>query len=133
MKLVLRLLHLAVFFIQSFLSYSALGGVAADPVTAASYSHCKLRSWPLKFCLLGARKLRSADAAFELLESFKSIQSRGAIRKQMMNKMNDILQQFRREIDSTTAIFHTLKVCTHNSCCHAVQYQKPAANPYACL
>ena len=56
-----------------------------------------------------SRKLRSADAAFELLESFKSIQSRGAIRKQMMNKMNDILQQFRREIDSTTAIFHTLK------------------------
>lgn len=29
-----------------------------------------------------------------------------------MNKMNDILQQFRREIDSTTAIFHTLKVGT---------------------
>ena len=57
-----------------------------------------------------ARKLRSADAAFELLESFKSIKSRGAIRKQMMNKMNDILQQFRREIDTTTAIFHTLKV-----------------------
>lgn len=28
----------------------------------------------------------------------------------MMNKMNDILQQFRREIDTTTAIFHTLKV-----------------------
>ncbi|DBA95316.1 TPA: Dynein heavy chain cytoplasmic [Trebouxia sp. C0006] len=55
------------------------------------------------------RKLRSADAAFELLESFKSIKSRGAIRKQMMNKMNDILQQFRREIDTTTAIFHTLK------------------------
>ena len=57
-----------------------------------------------------ARKLRSADAAFELLDSFKSIKSRGAIRKQMMNKMNDILQQFRREIDTTTAIFHTLKV-----------------------
>lgn len=63
-----------------------------------------------QFCMSGSRKLRSADAAFELLESFKSIQSRGAIRKQMMNKMNDILQQFRREIDSTTAIFHTLKV-----------------------
>ncbi len=60
--------------------------------------------------LLVCRKLRSADAAFELLESFKSIKSRGAIRKQMMNKMNDILQQFRREIDTTTAIFHTLKV-----------------------
>ena len=62
-----------------------------------------------QFCMSVSRKLRSADAAFELLESFKSIQSRGAIRKQMMNKMNDILQQFRREIDSTTAIFHTLK------------------------
>ena len=61
------------------------------------------------FCV-PARKLRSADAAFELLESFKSIKSRGAIRKQMMNKMNDILLQFRREIDTTTAIFHTLKV-----------------------
>ncbi len=65
---------------------------------------------PLIQLLHMCRKLRSADAAFELLESFKSIKSRGAIRKQMMNKMNDILQQFRREIDTTTAIFHTLKV-----------------------
>lgn len=51
------------------------------------------------------RKLRSAEAAFELLQNFKSIKSKGAIQRQMMNKVNDILQQFSREIDHTAQIF----------------------------
>ncbi|GMH41526.1 hypothetical protein BSKO_09436 [Bryopsis sp. KO-2023] len=51
------------------------------------------------------RKLRSAEAAFELLQNFKSIKSKGAIQRQMMNKVNDILQQFSREIDLTAQIF----------------------------
>ena len=62
------------------------------------------------------RKLRSAEAAFELLENFKSIKSQGAIRKQMMNKMNDILQQFSREIDATAAIFDSMKVSSRAGC-----------------
>lgn len=44
------------------------------------------------------RKLRSAEGAFELLSNFKSIESRGAIQQQMMNKLVDILEQFHREI-----------------------------------
>ena len=51
------------------------------------------------------RKLRSAEAAFELLQSFKSIKSKGAIQRQMMSKLNDILQQFSREIETATQIF----------------------------
>ena len=65
------------------------------------------------------RKLRSAEAAFELLENFKSIKSQGAIRKQMMNKMNDILQQFSREIDATAAIFNSMKVSSRACCWYA--------------
>lgn len=36
--------------------------------------------------------------AFELLASFRSIESRGAIQAQMMSKLADILEQFEREI-----------------------------------
>ena len=51
------------------------------------------------------RKLRSAEGACELLQSFKQIKSKGAIQKQVMNKFNDILEQFAREIEQTTDIF----------------------------
>ncbi|GLI59150.1 hypothetical protein VaNZ11_000978 [Volvox africanus] len=51
------------------------------------------------------RKLRSAEGACELLQSFKSIKSKGAIQKQVMNKFNDILEQFAREIEQTAEIF----------------------------
>ena len=51
------------------------------------------------------RKLRSAEGACELLQSFKSIKSKGAIQKQVVSKVNDILEQFAREIDTTAEIF----------------------------
>ena len=51
------------------------------------------------------RKLRSAEGAFELLQNFKSIQSQGAIKEQMESKLQDILEQFSREIDSVASIF----------------------------
>lgn len=51
------------------------------------------------------RKLRSAEGAFELLQNFKSIKSRGAIQQQMMNKLVDILEQFLREIVAAQEIF----------------------------
>ena len=51
------------------------------------------------------KKLRSAEGAFELLRSFKSIKSEGAINKQMMDKFTDILAQFGREIHSTSNMF----------------------------
>ena len=75
-----------------------------------------LKADPLDCFTSHCRKLRSAEAAFELLENFKSIKSQGAIRKQMMNKMNDILQQFSREIDATAAIFESMKVSSR-ACC----------------
>ncbi|MEW5308429.1 MAG: hypothetical protein WDW38_000392 [Sanguina aurantia] len=51
------------------------------------------------------RKLRSAESACQLLQNFKSIKSKGAIQKQVMNKFNDILEQFAREIDTTSDMF----------------------------
>jgi len=55
------------------------------------------------------KKLRSAEGAFELLQNFKSIKSEGAINRQMMDKFNDILEQFSREIDTTRDIFEANK------------------------
>jgi dynein heavy chain len=53
------------------------------------------------------KKLRSAEGAFALLQNFKSIKSEGAINRQMMDKFNDILEQFSREIVVTRQIFDT--------------------------
>lgn len=44
------------------------------------------------------RKLRSADAAFELLDSFSGIESRGTVAAAMLHKESDILAQFAREV-----------------------------------
>lgn len=52
------------------------------------------------------KKLRSAEAAFELLQNFKSIKMAGAVNKQMLAKFNDILLQFSKEIDTTRAMFN---------------------------
>ena len=52
------------------------------------------------------RKLRSAEGACDLLQSFKSIKSKGAIQKQVMNKFNDILEQFTRELDKASENFY---------------------------
>ncbi|KAK3269901.1 Dynein heavy chain cytoplasmic, partial [Cymbomonas tetramitiformis] len=49
------------------------------------------------------------EGAFELLQNFKSIKSEGAINRQMMDKFNDILEQFSREIDTTREIFEANK------------------------
>ncbi len=38
--------------------------------------------------------LRSAEAAFELLQKFKNIKSRAIINKQMMDKFSDVLKQY---------------------------------------
>jgi dynein heavy chain, axonemal len=51
------------------------------------------------------RRLRSAEGAFELLQNFKKIESKGAIKEQMASKLNDILDQLSREIDSVSANF----------------------------
>jgi len=51
------------------------------------------------------RRLRSAEGAFELLQNFKKIESKGAIKEQMASKLNDILEQVSREIDAMSVLF----------------------------
>ncbi|XP_073386148.1 dynein-1-alpha heavy chain, flagellar inner arm I1 complex isoform X3 [Physcomitrium patens] len=51
------------------------------------------------------KKLRSAEGALNLLQSFKTVKSEGAINGQMMEKYNDILNQFLKEINFTREVF----------------------------
>ena len=61
------------------------------------------------------KKLRSAEGALDLLQSFKSIKSEGAIGRQMMDKFSDILEQFSREIDHTREMFEAnMEDCVRN-------------------
>ncbi|KAL2092820.1 hypothetical protein ACEWY4_012618 [Coilia grayii] len=51
------------------------------------------------------KTLRSAAAAFDMLLKFKHIRSREAINNQMMQKFNDILAQYSKEVDIINDIF----------------------------
>ena len=54
----------------------------------------------LPWTVLADRKLRSAQAAFELLDSFagSGVTARGAVAGAMLNKEADILAQFAHEV-----------------------------------
>lgn len=58
------------------------------------------------------QRLRSAEGAFELLQNFKKIESKGAIKEQMASKLNDILQQFSREMDTVAELFDQQRCAT---------------------
>jgi dynein heavy chain len=49
------------------------------------------------------QKLRSAEGAFDLLQNFKTIQSRDSINKRMMKKYEDILLQYSKELEGIRA------------------------------
>uniref|UniRef100_H3BAL0 Dynein axonemal heavy chain 10 n=1 Tax=Latimeria chalumnae TaxID=7897 RepID=H3BAL0_LATCH len=51
------------------------------------------------------KTLRSAEAAFDMLLKFKHIRSRETINRQMMQKFNDILAQYCKEVDIMNSIF----------------------------
>ena len=51
------------------------------------------------------RKLRSAEGAFDLLQKFQNIQSRESINRQMMDKFDDILLQYTKELDRVRSNF----------------------------
>ncbi|RKP21444.1 hypothetical protein ROZALSC1DRAFT_11414, partial [Rozella allomycis CSF55] len=51
------------------------------------------------------KKLRSAEGAFDLLLNIKNIKSRESINKQLLQKFNDILEQYSKEIDIINEIF----------------------------
>eukprot|EP00884_Botryococcus_braunii_P017522 jgi/Botrbrau1/4453/Bobra.0348s0039.1 len=55
------------------------------------------------------RKLRSAEAALGLLDSFRRMQARGPLKQQMESKLSDIMMQFSREMEATSNLFRTLK------------------------
>lgn len=46
------------------------------------------------------KTLRSAEGAFDMLLKFKHIRSREAINAQMMQKFNDILAQYVKEVST---------------------------------
>jgi hypothetical protein len=48
-------------------------------------------------CVVRCRKLRSVEAAAHLLQSFKRIQTQGAIQRQMNQKLTDVLEHFIKE------------------------------------
>jgi len=51
------------------------------------------------------QRLRSSEGAFDLLQNFQNIQSRQAINKQMMQKFDDILVQYGKELECVRATF----------------------------
>lgn len=51
------------------------------------------------------QKLRSAEGAFDLLQNFQNIQSRESINRQMMQKFDDILLQYSKELERVRATF----------------------------
>nr|XP_039267660.1 dynein heavy chain 10, axonemal-like [Styela clava] len=53
------------------------------------------------------KTLRSAEGAFDMLLKFKHIRSREAINAQMMQKFNDILAQYMKEVDIISSLFQS--------------------------
>jgi dynein heavy chain len=51
------------------------------------------------------RQLRSAEGAFNLLENFQNIKSRPGINRKMMQKFDDILQQYSKELSKMHRLF----------------------------
>jgi len=55
------------------------------------------------------RQLRSAEGAFNLLENFQNIKSRPSINKKMMQKFDDILHQYSKELSKMHGLFTARK------------------------
>ena len=55
------------------------------------------------------QKLRSSEAAFNLLEQFQTIKSRKSIQEKLMQKFDDIISQFDRELKDIWNIFNLHK------------------------
>lgn len=59
------------------------------------------------------KKLRSAEAAYDLFRKFKHIRSRKGINDEMMKRFNDILQQFTKEVFDFSLVGCTSHIFTH--------------------
>lgn len=62
-----------------------------------------------KFIDSSFQKLRSAEGAFNLLQNFQNIQSRESINRQMMEKYQDILMQYTKELETLESQFQQRK------------------------
>lgn len=51
------------------------------------------------------RTLRSSEGAFDLLQKYQNIGSRGAITDTLMKKFGEILSQFEKELDTINQLF----------------------------
>lgn len=63
-----------------------------------SYEVGKMEEETINFINESFKKLRSAEAAFDLFQKFKNIRSRQSINDEMMKRFNDILLQFTKEV-----------------------------------
>ena len=61
------------------------------------------------------KKLRSAEGAFDLLLNIKNIKSREAINNLLMQKFNDILEQYSKEVDIISEMFTSSRLVCENS------------------
>lgn len=57
----------------------------------------KIEEETINFINESFKKLRSAEAAYDLFQKFKHIRSRKSINEEMMKRFNDILLQFSKE------------------------------------
>ena len=55
------------------------------------------------------QKLRSAEAAFDLVERFRDLQSRPIIHKRISERYTDILEQYMSELGHIEGLFHSQK------------------------
>ena len=67
----------------------------------------EIESMTRQFIDSSFQKLRSAEGAFDLLQNFQHIQSRESINKQMMEKYQDILLQYSKEVEHLAELFET--------------------------
>ena len=74
----------------------------------------KIEEETINFINESFKKLRSAEAAFDLFQKFKNIRSRKSINEQMMKRFNDILVQFTREVSLSVIlikIYFLTRIC----------------------
>lgn len=63
-----------------------------------SYEVNNIEQETINFINESFKKLRSAEAAYDLFHKFKNIRSRKSINEEMMKRFNDILLQFSKEV-----------------------------------
>ncbi|XP_030593055.1 dynein heavy chain 10, axonemal isoform X2 [Archocentrus centrarchus] len=100
--------------------------VPIEEVTFNPFNICKMSSWKtimqdfniavqaiegeaINFIDKSFKTLRSSTAAFDMLLKFKHIRTREVINNHLMKKLDDILEQYCKEVDRTWEIFETVK------------------------